>query len=70
MADERLREAVADGDPDRIEARLDDAARKAGARRVLLQLDGPGQFEFGDEPGVAPARNAIVDKDDDRSGGS
>ena len=64
VADERLREAVADGDPDRIEARLDDAARKAGARRVLLQLDGPGQFEFGDEPGVAPARNAIVDKDD------
>ena len=63
VADERLREAVADGDPDRIEARLDDAARKAGARRVLLQLDGPGQFEFGDEPGVAPARNAIVDKD-------
>jgi diguanylate cyclase (GGDEF)-like protein len=63
VADERLREAVADGDPDRIEVRLDDAARKAGARRVLLQLDGPGQFEFGDEPGVAPARNAIVDKD-------
>ena len=63
VADERLREAVADGDPDRIEARLDDAARKAGARRVLLQLDGPGQFEFGDEPGVAPARNAIVDQD-------
>ena len=63
VADERLREAIADEDPDRIQARLDDAARKAGARRVLLQLDGPGQFEFGDEPGVAPARNAIVDQD-------
>ena len=63
VADEQLREAIADKDPDRIEARLTDAARKAGARRVLLQLDGPGQFEYGDEPGVAPARNAIVDQD-------
>jgi len=63
VADEQLREAIADKDPDRIEARLSDAARKAGARRVLLQLDGPGQFEYGDEPGVAPARNAIVDQD-------
>jgi diguanylate cyclase (GGDEF)-like protein len=63
VADEKLREAIADKDPQKIEARLTDAARKAGARRVLLQLDGPGQFEYGDEPGVAPARNAIVDQD-------
>ena len=63
VADQRLREAIADKEPARIESRLDDAARKANARRVLLQLDGPGRFEFGDEPGVAPARNAIVDQD-------
>jgi diguanylate cyclase (GGDEF)-like protein len=61
--DQALREAIADEDPRRIEERLQDAARRANARRVLLQLDGPGQFEFGDQPGVAPARNAIVDQD-------
>jgi diguanylate cyclase (GGDEF)-like protein len=61
--DQALREAIADKDPRRIEARLQDAAKAANARRVLLQLDGPGQFEYGDQPGVAPARNAIVDQD-------
>jgi diguanylate cyclase (GGDEF)-like protein len=61
--DQALREAIADEDPRRIDARLQDAARRANARRVLLQLDGPGQFEFGNQPGVAPARNAIVDQD-------
>jgi diguanylate cyclase (GGDEF)-like protein len=60
---ETLREAIADGDPTRIEAALDAAARAAKARRVLLTLDGQGKFDFGDEPGVAPARNAIVDQD-------
>src|SRR5829696_4268739 len=39
------------------------AGRREKARRVLLKLDGPGDFEFGDEPGVAPARNSIVDQD-------
>src|SRR5215207_11315670 len=58
VADNGLREAIADKDPERIQSRLDAAARKARARRVLLRLDGPGDFEFGDEPGVAPARNA------------
>src|SRR5829696_7645789 len=43
--------------------RANAAARREKARRVLLRLDGPGDFEFGDEPGVAPARNAIVDQD-------
>jgi diguanylate cyclase (GGDEF)-like protein len=61
--DQSLREAIADKDPDRIEARLRDAAKAAGARRVLLDLEGPGRFEFGAQPGVAPARNAIVDQD-------
>ena len=63
VADSGLREAIADEDPARIQARLEEAARKAKARRVLLTLDGPGKFEHGDEPGVAPARNAIVDQD-------
>ena len=43
VADEGLREAIADKDPERIESRLDAAARRAGARSVLLQLDGPGR---------------------------
>jgi diguanylate cyclase (GGDEF)-like protein len=63
VADNGLREAIADKNPERIQSRLDAAARAAKARRVLLQLDGPGDFEVGDEPGVAPARNAIVDQD-------
>ncbi len=63
VADDELREAIADEDPARIQARMEDAARKARARKVLLILDGPGQFEYGAEPGVAPARNAIVDQD-------
>ena len=63
VADSGLREAIADENPERIQSRLDAAARRAKARRVLLMLDGPGDFEHGDEPGVAPARNAIVDQD-------
>src|SRR5215204_4325778 len=63
VADDGLREAIADKDPERIQARLNAAARREKARRVLLKLDGPGDFEFGDEPGVAPARNSIVDQD-------
>jgi diguanylate cyclase (GGDEF)-like protein len=63
VADNGLREAIADKNPEWIRSRLDAAARAAKARRVLLQLDGPGDFEVGDEPGVAPARNAIVDQD-------
>ena len=63
VADTGLREAIADRNPERIQSRLDAAARRTGARRVLLKLDGPGGFEVGDEPGVAPARNSIVDQD-------
>ena len=59
-----LREAIADEDPSAIER----APGRRGARRpapaaCCSTLDGPGTFEFGDEPGVAPARNAIVDQD-------
>ena len=64
VEDDGLRRAIADEDSGAIETRLEAAARKAGARRVLLDLDGPGRFEFGTEPGVAPARNAIVDQQD------
>jgi len=63
VTDQGLREAIADKNPERIQSRLDDAARRVGARSVLLQLDGQGRFTHGDEPGVAPARNAIVDQD-------
>ena len=62
VADEGLRRAIMEEDPAAITARLADAARKAGARRVLLDLDGPGAFEFGTEPGVAAARNSLSDQ--------
>ncbi len=61
--DDRLSEAIADGEPAKIQSSLNAAARAAKARAVLLTLDGSGDFDFGDEPGVAPARNAIVDQD-------
>src|SRR4051812_46385582 len=41
VEDEGLREAIADGKPAAIQKRLDAAATKAKARRVLLELDGP-----------------------------
>src|ERR671910_1909986 len=44
VRDEGLRTAIADEAPEAIQARLEAAARKAGARRVLLDLDGPGRF--------------------------
>ena len=66
-ADRRRRGAARGRSPTRTRARSPpgsaDAARKAGARRVLLDLDGPGAFEFGTEPGVAPARNSLSDQD-------
>ena len=64
VADEGLRRAIADKDPAAITARLADASRKAGARRVLLDLDGPGAFEYGTEPGVAAARNSLSDQNE------
>src|SRR4051794_27857577 len=39
-SDDGLGKAIAKKDPLAIQARLDDASRKVGARRVLLELDG------------------------------
>lgn len=63
VQDEGLRAAIADEKPNEIQSRLDAAAKRLKARKVLLDLDGPGPFEFGPDEGVAPARNAIVDQD-------
>src|SRR5215207_5492588 len=63
VKDPGLRAAIADKQPEAIQSRLDAAARKVGARKVLLDLDGPGPFQSGADEGVAPARNAIVDQD-------
>jgi len=60
VSDDGLRRAIAES-PGAIEDSLAAAARKAGAQRVVLELDGPGTFEFGSEPGVAPAGNALAD---------
>jgi diguanylate cyclase (GGDEF)-like protein len=63
-ADVPLGRAIAKKDPTAIQARLDLASRRVGARRVLLELTGPGKFEFGTEVGVAPSRNALRDQND------
>src|SRR5215210_5392896 len=63
VADDGLRTAIAKKDSTAIESRLDDAARKVAARRVLLELEGQGKFEFGSDIGVAPARNSLTDQD-------
>ncbi len=68
VADEGLRRAIAENDTNAITARLADAARKAGASRVLLDLDGPGAFDYGTEPGVAPARNSLADQNEEPLG--
>src|SRR4051794_11338215 len=61
VADDGLTKAIAKKDQAAIQARLDQAAVKVKARKVLLDLTGPGKFEFGTEVGVAPARNALQD---------
>src|SRR4051794_7762223 len=63
-ADDALGQAIAKKDSTAIQARLDDVSRRVGARRVLLELDGQGKFEFGTEVGVAPSRNALRDQND------
>src|SRR3954447_10967228 len=59
VRDVALRRAIADKDPRAIQKALDKASRAAGARRVLLELNGQGAFPVGTEAGVAPARNAL-----------
>jgi diguanylate cyclase (GGDEF)-like protein len=63
VADDGLKRAIAEKDSAGIEARLDAAARDVGARRVLLELQDQGAFEFGDQDiAVAPARNSLSDQ--------
>jgi len=62
VKDVGLRTAIADKRPSAIQSRLDAAAAKAGAKRVVLTLDGSGTFESGSKDAVAPAGNEIVDQ--------
>jgi diguanylate cyclase (GGDEF)-like protein len=61
VGDDGLQRAIVQ-EPAVIEERLAEAARRAGARRALLELRGQGTFEFGTQPGVAPAGNALIDQ--------
>ena len=61
-ADTQLGQAISRKNTTAIQARLDAAARRVKARRVLLDLDGQGGFEYGTEVGVAPSRNALRDQ--------
>src|SRR5215212_4708075 len=61
-SDRQLGKAIAGKDATAIQARLDQVSRRVGARRVLLDLTGPGRFEYGTEVGIAPSRNALRDQ--------
>ena len=63
-ADTDLATAISKKDANDIQARLDAASRRVGARRVSLELNGPGRFDFGTEIGVAPSRNALRDQNE------
>src|ERR1044071_3060584 len=63
-ADTDLAAAISKKDANDIQARLDAASRRVGARRVSLELNGPGRFDFGTEIGVAPSRNALRDQNE------
>ena len=62
VTDDGLQRAIVE-EPEAIDERLAAAARAAGARQVLLELQQRGTFEFGTQPGVAPAGNALTDQD-------
>ena len=61
VEDDGLRRAIVN-EPGEIEERLGAAARAAGARRALLELQAQGRFEYGTQPGVASAGNALIDE--------
>jgi diguanylate cyclase (GGDEF)-like protein len=65
--DDGLRRAIVE-QPGEIEERLAAAARGAGVRRALLELEAQGRFESGTQPGVAPAGNALIDEGGRRLG--
>src|SRR5688572_16299596 len=63
VSDRALQAAITRREAAAIESRLEQVAREAGARRVILRLDGQGAFEAGAPPAVAPARNELQDQD-------
>jgi diguanylate cyclase (GGDEF)-like protein len=58
-----LSRAIAERQGVVIQDRLAAAAREAGARRVELELTGLDIFSVGTQPGLAPARDALADQD-------
>jgi diguanylate cyclase (GGDEF)-like protein len=63
VRDRELATAIRDKDQARIQSQLEQASQSARAVKVLLELQGQGAFETGDDPAVAPARNALQDRD-------
>ncbi len=59
--DDRLAAAVRDGDRAEQQDRLEDLARRQGAERVRLVLDGQDPVEAGNEDAIAPARSRVID---------
>src|SRR5829696_6754159 len=58
-----LSAAIHSGDQRRIQGRLSALSAEKGADRVVLRLDGPGTFDAGRSPAVAPARIQLDDQE-------
>jgi diguanylate cyclase (GGDEF)-like protein len=56
-----LATALHDRDPVAIRRRLDDLARRTGAKRVRLEVDGLGTFETGSHEAIAPWVSDLAD---------
>jgi diguanylate cyclase (GGDEF)-like protein len=61
--DEELGRAIQEQDSDAIERRLRELADEEGAARVVLRLDGEGEFVAGNVPAVAGARRPLESAD-------
>ena len=63
QTDDRLAEAVRDGDRAAQQDRLEALTQRTGAVRVRLTLAGQEPVEAGDEEAIAPTRSRVVDAD-------
>src|SRR5689334_3620790 len=61
QSDVRLASAIRDKDADAVRRSLDALAKKSGAERIKLQVQGIGTFETGNPTAVAPAVAALQD---------
>jgi len=59
--DQALADALEMDDPNALQRRLDELARRSGAQYVELRLNSLGPFEAGELPALAPVERRLVD---------